>query len=93
LKIRNLEHKYKTTRAQLLRKVDGAQSCIKKKPIPPKYRQYAPHLDIKPHPKSLNMGGSFGMKHLEIYSYTIPKNPLKKYGEEWLRFEQTKSYL
>jgi hypothetical protein len=36
LKIWNLDHKYKTTRAQLLRKIDGAQSSVERKHIPPK---------------------------------------------------------
>jgi hypothetical protein len=35
-KILNLEHKYGTTKAQLLRKANGAQSSIKKRSIPPK---------------------------------------------------------
>jgi hypothetical protein len=35
-KIWNLEHKYRTTRAQLPKKVDGAQSSLEKRPIPPK---------------------------------------------------------
>jgi hypothetical protein len=35
-KIRNLEHKYEATKTQLLEKVDGAQSSIVKRPIPPK---------------------------------------------------------
>jgi hypothetical protein len=34
-KIQNLKHKYGATRAQLLKKVDGAQSSIEKKFIPP----------------------------------------------------------
>jgi hypothetical protein len=36
LKIWNLEHKYGATKTQLLRKVDGAQSSINKRLIPPK---------------------------------------------------------
>jgi hypothetical protein len=36
LKIRNLEHKYKTMRAQLLKKPDVAQSSIERKLLPPK---------------------------------------------------------
>jgi hypothetical protein len=36
LKIQNLEKKYKATKAQLLRKVDGTQVSIDKRPIPPK---------------------------------------------------------
>jgi hypothetical protein len=34
LKIRNLEHKYRTTKAQLPKEVDGAQSSIDRKLIP-----------------------------------------------------------
>jgi hypothetical protein len=36
LKIQNLKPKYKATKAQLPRKVDGAQSSIERRPIPPK---------------------------------------------------------
>jgi hypothetical protein len=36
LKIQNLEHKYRVTKAKLPRKIDGAQSSIGIKPIPPK---------------------------------------------------------
>ncbi len=36
LKKQNLEHKYRTIKIQLLRKINGAQSSINKKPIPPK---------------------------------------------------------
>jgi hypothetical protein len=36
LKIQNLEHKYKTSKTQLPKKVDGAQSSIEKRFIPPK---------------------------------------------------------
>jgi len=35
-KIQNLEHKYKTSKTQLPKKIDGAQSSIKKRLIPPK---------------------------------------------------------
>jgi hypothetical protein len=35
-KIRNLKHKYETIRAQFPRKIDGAQSSIERRPIPPK---------------------------------------------------------
>jgi hypothetical protein len=35
-KIRNLVHKYKATKTQLPIKVDGAQTSIDKRPIPPK---------------------------------------------------------
>jgi hypothetical protein len=35
-KIRNLEHKYGVTKAQLPRKVDGAKSSIERRLIPPK---------------------------------------------------------
>jgi hypothetical protein len=35
-KIQNFEHKYGTTKAQFPRKVNGAQTSIKKKSIPPK---------------------------------------------------------
>jgi hypothetical protein len=35
-KIRNLKQKYEATKAQFLRKVDGAQSSVKKRLIPPK---------------------------------------------------------
>jgi len=35
-KIQNLEHKYKATRAQVFRKIDGALSSIERRPIPPK---------------------------------------------------------
>jgi hypothetical protein len=35
-KIENLEHKYEATKTQFPKKVDGAQSSIVKKPIPPK---------------------------------------------------------
>jgi len=34
--IRNLKHKYESTRTQLLKKIDGAQSSIEKRLIPPK---------------------------------------------------------
>jgi len=34
--IENLKHKYGPTKTQLLKKVDGAQSSIEKRPIPPK---------------------------------------------------------
>jgi len=34
LKIRNLEHKYRTTKAQFPKEVDGAQSSIERKLIP-----------------------------------------------------------
>jgi hypothetical protein len=43
--------------------------------------------------------GSFNMKHLERYSYTIPKNPPedkthpKINREQWLKLGETKSYL
>jgi hypothetical protein len=36
LKIQNLEHEYKTTKIQLPKKVDGEQTSIDKRPIPPK---------------------------------------------------------
>jgi hypothetical protein len=36
LKIWNLKHKYKTTKAQFPRKANGAQSSIKRRPISPK---------------------------------------------------------
>jgi len=36
LKIQNLKHIYRATKAQFPRKVDGAQSSIDKRPIPPK---------------------------------------------------------
>jgi hypothetical protein len=35
-KIRNLKHKYETTKAQFPRKMDGAQSSIKRGPLPSK---------------------------------------------------------
>jgi len=35
-KIQNIEHKYKAAKGQLPRKVDGAQSSIERRPIPPK---------------------------------------------------------
>jgi hypothetical protein len=35
-KIQNLKHKYGTTKAQFLKKTNGAQISIDKKPIPPK---------------------------------------------------------
>jgi hypothetical protein len=35
-KIKNLEHIYGATKTQLLKKIDGAQSSIDKRPIPPK---------------------------------------------------------
>jgi hypothetical protein len=38
-------------RTQLIRKVNWAQSSIKRRPIPPKDHRYAPHLEIKLHPK------------------------------------------
>jgi hypothetical protein len=34
LKIQNVEHKYGTTKTQLPRKIDGAQSSIERRPIP-----------------------------------------------------------
>jgi hypothetical protein len=33
-KIQNLEHKYGATKTQLPKKINGAQSSIKRKPIP-----------------------------------------------------------
>jgi hypothetical protein len=36
LKIRNLKHKYKATKTQLLRKINRAQSSIERRLIPPK---------------------------------------------------------
>jgi hypothetical protein len=35
-KIQNLEHKCEITKAQLPGKIDGAQSSIERRPIPPK---------------------------------------------------------
>jgi hypothetical protein len=35
-KIRNLEYKYRITKTQLPKKIDGAQSSVKRRPIPPK---------------------------------------------------------
>jgi hypothetical protein len=36
LKIKNMEHRYEATKTQFSKKVDGAQSSIIKRPIPPK---------------------------------------------------------
>jgi hypothetical protein len=35
-KIENLEHKYEASKTQFLEKIDGPQSSIVKRPIPPK---------------------------------------------------------
>jgi hypothetical protein len=48
LKIWNLEHKYETTKAQLPKKVDGAQSSIERRLVPQK--------DIRSRTQSLNKG-------------------------------------
>ncbi len=71
-KILNLEHKYGTTKAQLLRKANGAQSSIKKRSIPPKdMSSWSWHLIKGPWKNSHNPGPIMS-PHTYIYVLSKP---------------------